>query len=381
MWSETAFRNAGISKSSYRLIDSLSAKFPSDSFTVFANTKFETSDDWAGRKNLKVHSTVPIGRGRRALWESFGAAQAVRSGDFDVWLSTSHAVPASSRIPTVAVIHDMIPLIYPEFQDWAQSAYLKFALLHVARRADLILTNSEQTQADIVRLAGVPVSKVVIVPFGPGNLFKPSDGESNGGQELLDLPYRRFFFSLGTLEPRKNLSRLFEAFALLTEREFADIGLVIAGGKGWKEQGIFDTLDRLGIRDKVCFLGYVKDERLPVLFSGCEGFVFPSVYEGFGMPLVEAMLMGAIPLTSSEGAMGEVTQDAAIGFHPGEPREIADAMRRCARLTAQERAELKRRGSLRAQPFNWDAGAAATHQALERLVADRSVKVGAGAAS
>jgi glycosyltransferase involved in cell wall biosynthesis len=371
MWSETAFRNAGISKSSYRLIDGLSTSFPSDIFTVFANTAFQPSADWSTRPNLNVSCTVPIGRGKRALWEFFGSADEIRKGDFDVWLATSHIAPWRSNVPTAAIIHDMVPMIYPELQDWAQSAYLRFALVHVARKVDLILTNSRQTKSDIVKFAKVDPEKIVVVPFGPGAELTPKDPGTVSSQELEGIPYQRFFFSLGTLEPRKNLSRLFEALAQLTEPEFADVGLVIGGGRGWREEGIFETLEKLGIGKRVTFLGYVPDERLPALFAASLGFVFPSIYEGFGMPLVESMRMGAIPLAGNCGAMKEVVGDSAITFDPYSVPEITDAMRRCLRLSQCEREKLLASGAVQAEQFNWTECAHQTHAALQKLVENK----------
>jgi glycosyltransferase involved in cell wall biosynthesis len=371
MWSESAFRNAGISKSSYRVIDALSANFPADKITVFANSAFELSDQWKARTNLTVHSTVPIGRGRRALWESFGSAREVQRGDFDIWMSTTHAVPVYSKIPTVAIIHDMIPLIFPEFQDRSQTAYLQFALVHVAKRADLILTNSEQTKSDIVRFSKVSPNKVVVVPFGPGADLAPVPRREVAVDGLADVPYRRFFFLLGTLEPRKNLSRFFEAFAMLKEPAYRDVGLAIGGGRGWREEGIFSTLESLGIRDRVTFLGYVLDERLPELFAASEGFVFPSLYEGFGMPLVEAMQLGSLVLSSHLGAMREVVEDAAIPFDPMSPSDMANALRRALELTCEERATYVRKGFEQSAQFNWTRSAQKIHQALEGALANR----------
>ncbi len=368
MWSESAFRNAGISKSSYRLIDAMSRAFPTDKFTVFANTAFKPGEDWMERQNLAVCSTVPTGRGKRALWEFFGTSREINAGNFDVWLSTSHIVPFKSRIPTAAIIHDMIPLIYPEFQDRAQSAYLRFALIHVARKVDLVVANSQQTRTDIARFAAVSPEKIVVVPFGPGAALTPRNRSEIQPRELEDIPYKRFFFSLGTLEPRKNLGRLFEAMALLTEPEYSDVGLVVGGGRGWREEGIFETLDKLGIRNRVTFLGYVPDERLPTLFAASQAFVFPSLYEGFGMPLVESMQLGALALTSNCGAMKEVAGEAAIYFDPSRPPEIAAALKKSLNLNPQEREALIQRGRKQAERFNWYDGAAQTHLALQNLV-------------
>jgi len=368
MWSEVSFRNAGISKSSYRLIDALADQFPADKFTVFANSAFETSEEWAARSNLRVRSVVPMKRGTRAIWEFFGSGREARTGDYDVWFSTSHIAPVHPKIPTVAIIHDMIPLLFPQFQDQGQRAFLRFALTHVARRSSLVITNSEQTKSDIVRFSKVNPKKIRVVPFGPGMKMTARCQNEIAPEELSDIPYKRFFFSLGTLEPRKNLSRLLEAMTFLSEPEYADVGLVIGGGRGWREQGIFDTLDNLGIRDRVTFLGYLPDERIPTLFAASEGFVFPSIYEGFGMPIVESMQAGTVVLTSSSGAMSEVAGDAAILFDPYSPEDISRALKRCLGLSSAERTVYLAKGTAQSSQFNWEEAARQTRQALFDLL-------------
>jgi glycosyltransferase involved in cell wall biosynthesis len=363
MWSESGFRNAGISRASYCLLEQLTCRNPKDSFEAFTHRGFQVAADWQDRENLRVSPLSPSTRGRKALWETFGTGRLARSGRFDVWLATAHSVPFRSRIPTVTFIHDMIPLSHPEFQDRAQSAYLRFALKSAARRADRVLTNSETTKSEIVRYAQVAEEKVVVLPLGPG--FKI---EAECGPEPAT-PFDRYLFALGTLEPRKNIAVVFEAFARLKQRgRLGELGLVVAGGRGWKEEGIFDRLKQLGIESRVAFLGYVPDERLTGLFRECEAFIFPSLFEGFGMPIVEAMACGTRVLTSGRGAMKEVAGNAAIVFDPESAEDVARAIEEALEEPSDARSARIALGRSRASEFTWEAAADATMAVLRSLV-------------
>ncbi len=262
----------------------------------------------------------------------------------------------------------MIPLSRPEFQERAQTTYLRFALRYAARSADRVLTNSEATKAEIVRWAGVSGGKVTVIPLGPGSDLKPIDPEGIRPTQLSDVPFRRYLLALGTLEPRKNLPALLHALSLLREQgELGELGLVVAGGRGWKEQAIFQTLADLHIEDRVALLGYVEDQKLPALFAGSEAFVFPSLFEGFGMPILEAMVAGAPVLTSGRGAMREVGGDAAYYFDPESPEDIARAIREHVLNRTEPREVQVARGFERARGFTWEAAADKVMDVLREL--------------
>jgi glycosyltransferase involved in cell wall biosynthesis len=174
----------------------------------------------------------------------------------------------------------------------------------------------------------------------------------------LGVPYDRYFFALGTLEPRKNLVMLFEALALLP----SDVCLAIAGGKGWKDSPIFARIEELGIAHRVAFLGYVPDADLPKLFARAEAFVFPSLYEGFGMPVLEAMLAGSPVLAADRPAMREVGGDAAQYFDPESPEDIARALHQ-----PLDRTQMVHRGLARAGTFTWETAATKTLDVLRSI--------------
>ena len=260
------------------------------------------------------------------------------------------------------MVHDLIPVLHPEFFPWQMALYQKWTLKHSCQRAEIVLASTKATQDDIAAHYHTPAKKMRITPLGPGNVPERTERSKVSKDDLakLHVPFSRYFFTLSTLEPRKNLTRLFEAMEIVAkEPELGDVGLVVAGAKGWKEAGIFTKLEASGIADRVKFLGYVDDNDLPKLFAACEAFVYPSIYEGFGLPVLEAMLFGAPVLTSSQAALMEVGGSIARYFDPLSTSDIAQTM--ISELKEpRDRSKLLAAGFERASHFTWDDCASKT---------------------
>jgi glycosyltransferase involved in cell wall biosynthesis len=172
------------------------------------------------------------------------------------------------------------------------------------------------------------------------------------------------------LEPRKNLTGLVKALDILrSDPMFADVKLMVAGGKGWKYQQVFDLVETLGLQDAIRFLGYVPDENLPALFARCEAYVCASITEGFGMPVLEAMIAGAPIVASNGGAIPEVAGDLARYFDPTDPGDIARALRE--QLLSTDREQKVADGFERAKKFTWERCAQLTIEGIERAVGHR----------
>jgi glycosyltransferase involved in cell wall biosynthesis len=367
MWSEAIYLNAGISRFGRHLIDTLTSRTSEDSFEVFTQTTFEPPTEWWDRPNLKLERVAPAGSGRKA-WDNFGSRRFARPELCDVWLSTHHAIPFRPCVPTVITIHDMVPMVHPEFNDWKRSLFLRFILRHNARKATRILTNSEATKQDIVRLAGVGESKVLVMPLGPGsNLTQPAEASECG---MPVVPFARYVFALGTLEPRKNFAGLVRAFAKASsEPGMEDVGLVVAGARGWKEDAIFEEIERLKMAEKVSFLGYVPDEQLPGLFRKSEAFILPSFFEGFGLPILEAMMAGAPVLTGGHGATRELAGDAGAFFDPADPDDMARCIVEVLQSPPAYREAMRVRGFERSRQYSWERSADVALQAVEEAFA------------
>ncbi|MFN8547325.1 MAG: glycosyltransferase family 1 protein [Candidatus Eisenbacteria bacterium] len=232
---------------------------------------------------------------------------------------------------------------------------------HAARGAPRvgILTVTEAARREIIEYLDLSPERVHVVPAAPADLYRPVDDPDEiaavRARHRLERPYLLF---VGTLEPRKNLPRLLQAFARLKRELGLPHELAIVGGRGWKFDPIFATVQATGVAESVRFLDYVALADMPALYAGAELLVFPSLYEGFGVPPLEAMRVGTPVVTSDVPALREVAGDAAIQVDPFDVASIAEGMR--AGLTDESRrASLKARGLLRGDLFTWDRSAEA----------------------
>jgi glycosyltransferase involved in cell wall biosynthesis len=251
-------------------------------------------------------------------------------------------------------VHDLSFKRVPETAVPKLKWYLEGAVPRAIARADVILADSHATRADLIELFHVPPACAQTLYSGAEDFFQPVTNE----QILAEVKKRynlssRFVLSVGTIEPRKNFARLIQAFAQLRRD---DVTLVIAGGQGWLYDEIYAAPRKFGVSERVKFLGFVPDEDLPALYSLCEFFVYPSLYEGFGLPLVEAMQCGAAVITANNSSLVEAAGSAAILVNARDTAEIVAALARLLDDDAQ-RAELRARGFAQARRFSWDASA------------------------
>lgn len=258
---------------------------------------------------------------------------------------------------TVVTIHDLVSFLFPATVPRKYSLYMRLMTRLSVRSADRIIAVSGATKEDLARVLGVPDASVVVIheAVGPEFAVPPAAGEVERTLARYGIrpPYCLF---VGNLEPRKNLVRLIEAFALLRARgpeEARACQLVLAGTRGWLYGGIFRAVEAHGLADTIVLTGYVPPADLPALYAGAACFVFPSLYEGFGLPVLEAMAAGAPVVASRVGAIPEVAGDAALLVDAGRPAEIADAV---ARVLAEAglRERLVARGRARAREFTWE---------------------------
>jgi len=292
---------------------------------------------------------------RDPLWHLAVARQASRAAD--AFLSTNSYLTAwATTVPTAVVVHDMVAFL-PDQHAQARAARIERATLRPAlRRADALLCISEATRRDLVRLFPDAERIASVIPLAANVRFaQPVQPEQ------LERPY---VLAVGTLEPRKNLARLVQAFVALPEELRASHQLVLVGPQGWDVE---ETLHAAAARPAdVAVLGHVDEARLHALYAGAECFAYPSLYEGFGLPVLEAMATGAPVVTSTESSLPEVAGDAAVLADPRDVRSIRDAL--AAVLGSADRAEqLRRAGRERAQRFSWSRTASATRDVLRRL--------------
>lgn len=364
---ETAddYRKAGIARYTTAILDAFADLGGEDEFHLYMMPDAPVPDKWRFAPNFRIHR---IWR-RYNKWMQGPAALRMRLGG-QRWSFSPSFRPPCQFIPSLPVvrrsvmIHDLFPLTHPQYFDDRTRGYFERVLPYACTRAELLFANSESTKSEILRLFAGDPDRIVVTPLGPGNVIEPVPYAAVTPEELIRIgvPFRRYFFTLSTIEPRKNLPRLIQGLGLLRSNPaYADVGLVVGGGKGWLYEEVFAEVERLGLGEAIAFLGYVASEDLPALFGRCEAYVCASVTEGFGMPVLEAMIAGAPIVTSNGGALPEVGGDAAIYFDPADPEAIADALRQALE---SDRESLSRRSLERSRLFSWDKTARATLEAL-----------------
>jgi glycosyltransferase involved in cell wall biosynthesis len=273
--------------------------------------------------------------------------------------SVDHVAPAWGPWRSVVTLHDLAFMLYPETHTPASRAYYS-AAGESARRAERVIAVSQRTASDAIRLLGVDPGRIRVVHEAAAPAFAPR-GESNfkalGSRLGLSVAPRQYVLFVGTLEPRKNVPLLLEAFALV--RRELDVQLLIVGARGWLDEPILAARERSGLTEAAHFLGTLGEEDLAVLYSHAGVFVLPSLYEGFGLPVLEAMACGAPVVCSNAGPLPEVAGDAAVLLPPNNARAWAGAITDV--LREPWRAEdLRRRGFARAATFSWQRAALAT---------------------
>jgi glycosyltransferase involved in cell wall biosynthesis len=314
---------------------------------------------------------VPLPR----LWTHARLSAEILAHPPEVLFVPSHVLPLATPLArhtrAVVTIHDMGYLRFPQAHTRAQRLTLRLTTVWSARVAQRVIAISAATRNDLVRLARVSAEKITVVHHGLSDRFRltfttKGEGRRNVSQERVrelvggNWPYLLY---VGTIQPRKNLVRLIEAFAQARHALDDTLRLVIAGRRGWLSEGIARRAAELGIAECVHFAGYVPDEEVPMLLAGALAFVFPSLYEGFGMPVLEAMGCGAPVLTSNTSALPEVAGDAALLVNPEDTGAIAAALTRLA-TDAGLRDELRQRGYARAAEFTWERCAEETLRVL-----------------
>lgn len=291
----------------------------------------------------------------------------------DIFHGMDHVgIPLAGREgKCVVTVHDLIPLLLPRTFTRRHRTIVRLALARVRRRADLVLVPSRAVQRDVVERLGVEEERVVVVPHGCEARFRPARGAADAAAlsaaaGRLGLP-PRYVLAVGTLEPRKNLTTLLHAYARLRAAAAAPPPeLVLAGARGWLDGPVRQTVRALGLEAVVRLPGFIDDDDLPAVYRGAELVVFPSLREGFGLPLLEAMASGVPVVASSAPALPEVAGGAALLVDPLDVEAMAAAAARALR-DQPLREKLRAAGIARAAQFSWTAAARQTLDAYASL--------------
>jgi glycosyltransferase involved in cell wall biosynthesis len=291
----------------------------------------------------------------------------VFAGRTDLYFATDFALPPTlPRTRTAIFIHDLTYVRVPNAAVPELVGYLNAVVPRALKRADVVIVNSEATKTDIIDIYGTPPEKISTIQFGVHPHFTPSKKPLAALRAKYSLPQQPYILTVGTVQPRKNYARLIEALAVL-RAEGIDATLVIAGGKGWMETPIFETVARLKLEPYVRFLGYVDDSDLPALYTHAAAFAMPSLYEGFGLPVLEAMACGTPVVTSTVSSLPEAAGDAALLVDPTNIEAIADALRRIISDTRLAQ-ELRAKGLAHVMPFTWGRTAKQLLEAFDKAL-------------
>jgi glycosyltransferase involved in cell wall biosynthesis len=304
----------------------------------------------------------------RSLWMQFVLPGILRRARPDIVHFTNYIAPLGLQAPFVTTFHDMSLTLLPHCHTWKKRLLTAHLAPFAARNARLILTPSESTRRDVVRLLDVSPTRVRVIPEAAGPTFRPVES----GRERLDAAYgvrSPYVLYVGTIEPRKNLARTLRAFGRIA-RSRPDLRFVMVGPLGWKYAEILRETERPELAGRVALLGYVPEIDLPALYSHATAFVYASLYEGFGLPVIEAMACGTPVVTANGSSMAELGENAALLVDPLDEDAIASALERLL-ADAALRADLRNRGLARAGLYSWE------RTALETVAAYREACGGA----
>ncbi len=284
----------------------------------------------------------------------------------DIFHATEHLLPLLQNARTVLTLHDLIFQFFPDYHLPLNRWFLQNAMPHFLRRADAIIAVSECTRRDAIRLYNLPPEKITVIYEGVNPALCPETDPARIAQARARYAHNQpFVFFVSTIEPRKNIVALVDALKVLRARGHPQ-RLLVAGRKGWLYQPTFEHIQQTGMDDAVSFLDFVPDDDLRALFAACDAFVFPSLYEGFGLPPLEAMACGAPVVCSNAAALPEVVGDAALLVNPRDVGEIARAIERV--ITDRPlRDELCGRGFAQAAKFSWERAARETRAVYARV--------------
>lgn len=349
------FRSAGVSTYARNLAESLPIAPNAGSVDVFHGSDAPVLRG-ATSRSVPFPTSNPF---VRVAWEQAGFPLLSLAGRYDVIHGTVNVVPMACRPARVVTIHDLSFVRHPERFRKSRSAYLVPAVRASAAVADRIICVSENTRRDVLDLLGVSPEKVEVIPPGVPATFKPLPRDEASDFLRAKFGNRPYLLHVGTLEPRKNIDVLIDAFARLRARRDLPHLLVLVGARGWMYESLPELVVRRGLQDSVRFVDYVPQSDLPLWYNSAAVLVYPSAYEGFGLPVVEAMACGTPVVTTNGGSLAEVAGGASMVVSPGSVEELEVAVERVLD-DAPLRSRLTAAGLERAARYSWPAAAQST---------------------
>lgn len=315
-------------------------------YVLFFRT--EPQDEIFKRQNAKIvvlpQSSIPFFSNHLLF------SQTLRGEKLDIFHATANALPIGYNGVSFLTIHDLAIYINPEWFP-KQTFSTKFLVPHSLVKAKKIIVPSESTKQDLQNIFRIPEDKIKVIYEGVWT-EEPKEEVKSLALEKFGLTEKKYFLFLGTIEPRKNLIALIAAYEILIRKNPDAPLFVLAGGKGWKNDDIFEAIKRRNLENRVKYIGYVSNEEKFVLMKSALAFVYSSLYEGFGLPILEAMSLGVPVITSRISSIPEITGDASLLIDPNNDGEIANALEKLWK-NDNLRAELIAKGKNQSAKFSW----------------------------
>lgn len=302
--------------------------------------------------NLHLIVTPDLSPFMRLIWEQISFPMLANNQRLDLLHSLHYTMPVAYPGRTVVTFHDMTFFLYPHHHTLPKRFFFRFFIRLSARKAVALIADSESTRQDTIRLVGVSPGKIFTAPLGVTQEFRqiPDKTIHQQVRQKYQLP-EHFMLFVGTIEPRKNLPILLQAYASVAD-QMQHHHLVVVGPKGWMVEAISRQTGQLSISDKVNFTGYVEQDDLPLIYNLADVFIYPSAYEGFGLPVLEAMACGTPVITSNVSSMPEIVGEAGVLIAPNNTHALAQAMVELINdPIARQRLSIK--GQERAAAFSW----------------------------
>ncbi|MCL5257103.1 MAG: glycosyltransferase family 4 protein [Chloroflexi bacterium] len=352
----------GTENYSLQIISHMALIDDADDFSLYYNSG---SLDSLGLPASFALQPIPFPR----LWTHVRLSAALVSQRPDIVFIPAHVLPAVCPARSVVTLHDLGYVHFPKAHTWPSRLYLQASTWFSARYASHVITISEASKRDIMRYCGVPAGKISVIYHGYDQSYRPLEAPRAApvaGKYAIDSSY---FIHVGTLQPRKNIPRLIRAFSAFKDQGWPH-QLVLVGKKGWLYDSIAAAVEASPHSGCIRLLGYVDNNDLPALVARASALVIPSLYEGFGLPALEAMACGTPVIASNTSSLPEITADAALPVDPLDEKAICDALCRVA-SDPDLREKLSSAGLARAARFSWERCARETLEVLKRVAGGR----------
>ena len=359
-------RLEGIGRFTYEVSQRLADRRPDDEFIFLFDRPFDS--DFITHANIKAVVIPPPARHPFLwyLWFEYAIPYALRKNKADVFISMDAYCSLRTKVPTLMVTHDIAHVHYREQTPFLTGKYYHHFSRPFLRKAEQVVTVSHFYKQDIIQHYGIEASKISVACNGVQPHFQPIDDEIKQTVRIKWSEGQAYFFYIGAIHPRKNIVRLIQAFDQFKIRSNSEAKLLIAGRFAWQTSGIKTAFDQAQFKQDVHFLGYVSDKNLPDLIGAALALTYVSLFEGFGVPIIEAMQAGVAVICSNVSSMPEVGGNAALLVDPKDVEDIAFAMSSVYEKQALRQSMIAK-GKIHCQQFTWDKATDVVENAMMKL--------------